>query len=166
MKNIPFSAKEMSYGDLTGAFPYTSSRCNKYLYVMYDHDANSILVQPLKNRNAATIVQAWKTLFNRLTKHGHETKIFILDNEFSTELKNTLKSRNLKFQLVPPNVHRRNAAERAIQTFKNHFLSVLATADQSYPIAGIVMDGKVGILVQRLSTIGALRALYPAHVEK
>ena len=101
---------------------------------MYDHDANSILVQPLKKRNASTIVQAWKTLFNWLTKHGHETKLFILDNEFSTELNNTLKSNNLMFQLVSPNVHQRNAAERAIQTFKNHFLSVLVTADQSYPI--------------------------------
>ena len=33
---IPFSPKEMSYGDLTGAFPYTSSRGNKYLYIMYE----------------------------------------------------------------------------------------------------------------------------------
>ena len=30
------------------------------------------------------------------------------------------------YQLVPPNIHRCNAAERAIITFKAHFLSVLA----------------------------------------
>ena len=47
-KLIPFSAKEISYGDLTGAFPYTSSRGNKYLYVMYGHNSNSILAKPLK----------------------------------------------------------------------------------------------------------------------
>ena len=40
----------------------------------------------------------------------------------------------LTFQLVPPHVHQRNAAERAIKFFKNHFVSVLATADQEYPI--------------------------------
>ena len=125
----------MSYGDLTGAFPYTSSRGNKYLYVMYDHDSNGILVTPLKNRNANTIVEAWKFLFAKLTKHGHETKMFVLDNEFSSKLKDTLKNNNLKYQIVPPNIHRRNAAECVIQTFKNHFLSVLTTADNEYPIS-------------------------------
>ena len=133
-KLLPFSAKEMSYGDLTGAFPCTSSRGHKYLYVMYDHDSNGILVAPLKNRNSATIVTAWKSLFNRLTKHGHTTKMFVLDNEFSSQLKDTLTKARLNFQLVPPHVHRRNAAERAIKTLKNHFLSVLATADKEYPI--------------------------------
>ena len=104
-KLIPFSAKEMSYGDLTGAFPYTSSCGHKYLYVMYDHDSNGILVAPLKNRNSATIVTAWKSLFSKLTKHGHTTKMFVLDNEFSSQLKDTLTTAKLTFQLVPPHVH-------------------------------------------------------------
>ena len=96
-KLIPFSAKEMSYGDLTGAFPYTSSRGHKYLYVMYDHDSNGILVAPLKNRNSATTVTAWKSLFNRLTKHGHTTKMFVLDNKCSSQLKDTLTKARLNF---------------------------------------------------------------------
>ena len=77
-KLIPFSAKEMLYGDLTGAFPYTSSQGNKYSYVMYNHDSSGILVAPLKNRNATTIVEVWKRLFEKLTKHGHKTKVFII----------------------------------------------------------------------------------------
>ena len=32
-------------------------------------------------------------------------------------------------------MHRRNAAERAIRTFKNHFLSGLATCDPNFPIS-------------------------------
>eukprot|EP00804_Cyclotella_cryptica_P026152 CCRYP_013039-RA/>CCRYP_013039-RA protein AED:0.41 eAED:0.32 QI:0/0/0/0.5/0/0.5/2/0/297 len=36
------------------------------------------------------------------------------------------------YQLVPPNVHRANAAERAIRTFKAHFLSVLAGIDPAF----------------------------------
>ena len=122
-KIIPFFAKEISYGDLTGAFPYTSSCGHKYLYVMYNHDSNGILVAPLKNRNSATIVTAWKALFNEVTKQGHTTKMFVLDNEFSSQLKDTLTKAHLTFQLVPPHVHQRDAAERAIKTFKNHFLS-------------------------------------------
>ena len=57
--------------------------------------------------------------------------MFILDNEFSMQLKATLKENQLNYQLVPPNIHRRNAAKRAIQTFKNHYVSVLATAGKS-----------------------------------
>ena len=37
--------------------------------------------------------------------------------------------------MVPPNIHRRNAAERAIRTFKAHFLSGLATCDPNFPIS-------------------------------
>ncbi|KAL7474749.1 hypothetical protein ACHAW6_000707 [Cyclotella cf. meneghiniana] len=36
-------------------------------------------------------------------------------------------------QLIPPNFHHANAAERAIQTFKAHFLSILAGIDDRFP---------------------------------
>ena len=35
---------------------------------------------------------------------------------------------------MPPHNHRANAAERAIQTFKHHFKSCLATIDPDFPI--------------------------------
>ena len=133
-KLIPFSPKELSYGDITGSFPFTSSRGNKYLYIMYDYDSNAILVHPLKSRQAAEITNAWTILHNRLTQHGHSVTTFILDNEFSHDLRQALKKNKVSFQLVPPNVHRRNAAERAIRTFKAHFLAGLATCDPDFPI--------------------------------
>ena len=70
-----------------------------------------------------------------MTKHGHVIKHFILDNECSQDLRQAIRKKNMDFQLVPPHVHRRNAAERAIRTFKAHFLSTLATCDPEYPIA-------------------------------
>ena len=39
----------------------------------------------------------------------------------------------MDYQLVPPDMHRRNAAERAIRTFKAHFLAILAGVDQDFP---------------------------------
>jgi hypothetical protein len=36
--------------------------------------------------------------------------------------------------LVEPHNHRVNAAERAIQTFKDHFISALATTDSEFPL--------------------------------
>ena len=36
--------------------------------------------------------------------------------------------------LVEPHNHRINAAERAIQTFKDHFISALTTTDSEFPL--------------------------------
>jgi len=115
---------------MTGRFPHISSHGNQYVMVVYDHDSAGILVEPLKNRKASEITRAWSQIHDRL---ANEPTLYILDNEVSHELKQSLRKGNVTYQLVPPHVHRRNATERAIRTFKNHFLSVLATADPMYP---------------------------------
>ena len=115
----------MAYGDLTGAFPFTSTRRHKYVYLMYDYDANAILVHPLKTRQAAEITSAWTKLHACLTKHGHVVTHFILDNEILSNLKHAFAKNNITFQAVPLHTHRANAAERAIQTFKTIFCLVL-----------------------------------------
>ena len=57
-----------------------------------------------------------------------------MDNECSTELKAAFEKENIKWQLVPPHQHRANKAERAIQSFKSHFKSILATVDPDFPM--------------------------------
>ena len=76
----------------------------------------------------------WKAIYADLNKGGNTTKGWILDNEASLPLKQALKQNNQSYQLTPPHIHRINAAERAIRTWKNHFLSTLATCDDAYPI--------------------------------
>ena len=39
----------------------------------------------------------------------------------------------MTYQLVPPNVHRRNIANHAIHSFKVYFLSILAGVDAAFP---------------------------------
>ena len=134
-KIIPFTPKEMAYGDLTGAFPFTSTRGHKYIYLMYDYDANAILVHPLRTRQADEITVAWTHLHDRLMKHSHMVTHFILDNKISTNIKKAYLKINITFQAVPLHTHRANAAEHAIQTFKKHFLSGLAFCDTDFPIA-------------------------------
>ena len=57
-----------------------------------------------------------------------------MDNEVSAEFKETnQKDWGAKYQLVPTNVHRINIAERAIRTFKAHFLAILAGVDPYFP---------------------------------
>ena len=131
---IPISLLERSYSDQTGRFPVRSSRGNQYIFIMYNYDTNTIHSTAIKDRNSHNIVVAWGEIFKLLKFTGHAPKIHILDNECSEELKNTFKKNNIVFQLVPPYVHRRNATERAIQTWKNHFLSGLAICDPSFPV--------------------------------
>ena len=70
----------------------------------------------------------------KLADRGHHIDIQILDNEVSAEFKKTIqKYWGAKYQLVPPNVHIINTAERAIRTFKSHFLAVLAGVDPYFP---------------------------------
>jgi hypothetical protein len=40
----------------------------------------------------------------------------------------------MAYQLVPPHCHRCNAAERAISTFKEHFVVGLSSVDPSFPL--------------------------------
>ena len=122
-------------GDLTGRFPHKLSRGNQYLLVIYDYDSNAILAEPLKTRLAGEMTKAWMRIHNKLATQGTDPSIYIIDNEASLELKTALNKRKVTFQLVSPHVHRQNAAEQAIITFKNHLLAILAGADTEYPVS-------------------------------
>jgi hypothetical protein len=77
-------------------------------------DGNYINAEPMKNRSAGSMVKAYHTLWKRITESGCiKPMTHILDNEASTKLKEAIK-KNCTIQLVPPDIHKRNLAERAI----------------------------------------------------
>jgi hypothetical protein len=41
----------------------------------------------------------------------------------------------MKYKLVPPDNHQRNQTERVIQTFKAHFISILAGVNNKFPLS-------------------------------
>jgi hypothetical protein len=45
-----------------------------------------------------------------------------------------MEQKDVSFQLVSPRQHRRNAAKRAIATWKHHFIATLATTDPAFPL--------------------------------
>jgi hypothetical protein len=57
-----------------------------------------------------------------------------LDNEESLALRNYLTQQGITYQLAPPHIHRRINAERAIQTFKNHFIAGLCSVDPTFTL--------------------------------
>ena len=63
----------------------------------------------------------------RLRDNKITVDLQILDNEESAEYKRAItKKWNANYQLVTPNTHWSNTAERTIRTFKAQFLSILA----------------------------------------
>ena len=123
-----------AYQDLTGRFPCKSSSGNEYILVAYHYDANFIMGYPVKDRKAPTLTAAWQNIHKEFEKAGTAPQVWILDNEVSQELKDAFIKNNTEFQLVPPNSHRQNLAERAIQTWKNHFKAGLASTDPKFPL--------------------------------
>jgi hypothetical protein len=87
-------------------------------------------------------------------KQGTALTMHWMDNEASTAVKRLLTEQLVEYQLVPPHTHRRNAAERAICTFKNHFITGLCSANNDFLIP--LWDQ---LLPQAKITINLMRAL-------
>jgi hypothetical protein len=122
------------YTDLTGKFPVLSSKGNSYVISCYIYDCNYIKVVPVKSRSASEWVKAYDGIHQELTVKGFKPNLQTLDNEVSTALKNFFTVNNIAYQLVPPHCHRRNAAERAIRTFKENFVAGLYSVHPSFPM--------------------------------
>ena len=56
--------------DQTGRFTVTSSRGSKYLMVLYDHDSNAIIPEPIKSRSESEIIRSHAVLHSKLTNWG------------------------------------------------------------------------------------------------
>jgi len=56
-----------------------------------------------------------------------------MDNETSEALKDFLRSSNIELELTPASQHRRNKAERAIRTYKNHSIAANSGIDKDCP---------------------------------
>ena len=122
------------YTDDTGRLPIRARSGNQYITIAYHKLSNVILCAPFANRSDAHRLAAYNSIMHRLTKRGLTVDLQILDNEASKDFKANIEDKwKAKYQLVPPDVHRRNAAERAIQTFKSHFLAIIADLPPAFP---------------------------------
>jgi hypothetical protein len=102
--------------------------------VCYIYDSNYMKVVPMKSSSASEWVKVYDSIHQELTFKGFKPKLKTLDNEASTVLKNFFTVNDIAYNLVPPHCHRRNAAERAIRTFKKHLVAGLSSVDPSFPM--------------------------------
>ena len=122
------------YSDLCGSFPINSIRGNKYIYVMYMYDCNAILTTAMNNWGDKETIRAFTSIPEDLKSLVINPGFHFMDKKASTALEMTMSTMNIKYQLVPPNNHRANNEERAIKTFKNHFISGLFSADKNFQL--------------------------------
>jgi len=151
------------YSDPTGRFITKSSQDNQYILVVYDADSNYIFAEPLPSRSAQQIVSAYDKIQSLLISRGITPYLHILDNEVSTLLKEYITSKGIKYQMVPPNQHRANAAERAIRTFQNHFIAILCSCDPAFPLHlwdRLIEQAVITLNLVRTSTINNRLSAY------
>jgi hypothetical protein len=80
------------------------------------------------------MVRAFDLLIQSLIIRGLKPHLQQLANEVSLALRKYLTKQGINYQLSPPHIHRRNNAEREIQTFKNHFIAGLCSVDPTFPL--------------------------------
>jgi hypothetical protein len=109
------------YTDLTGKFPVRSSKGNSYVMVCYIYDCNYIKVTPMKSSSSPEWVKAYDSVHQELTIKGFKPRLQTLDNEALAALKNYFNINDVAY-------------ERAIRTFKEHFVAGLSSVDPSFPM--------------------------------
>jgi hypothetical protein len=129
------ATKKSMFSNQMGKFPITSACGNKYIMVAVKLDGNYIDCEPMQSRKAKSLTEAYQAIF----QHWKATGVIfpnwhILNNRAPEELKQAIRENKCRVELTPADQHRQDAAERAIQTFKGHFISVLAGVADGFPI--------------------------------
>jgi hypothetical protein len=121
------------YNDLTGLFPFMFLKGNVCFLIVYHYKTNAILALPIKGFRDDIIFATYKQQYNMLESKGYKFKLNVMDNQATQVIKKFLDTKQCGLLLVQPNNRCVNAAERAIQTFKAHFISALATTEANFP---------------------------------
>ncbi len=122
------------YHNLMGSFPFKLYNGSICFFILYHYKLSSILVTPISGLDNICIFNAYKKEFEMLMSKGFKPQLNIMDNQATKHIKACLTKNDCKLQLVEPHNHRINAAEHAIQTFKDTFIAALATTDSKFPL--------------------------------
>jgi hypothetical protein len=122
------------YTDETGRFPVRARSGNQYVMIAYHMNGNLILQQAFQTKANKHRISAFNIIMERLAARRLLVDLNIRDNEASADFKQVItESWKSKFQLVPPDMHRRNKAKQMTRHFKNYFLSIFAGVDAAFP---------------------------------
>ena len=104
------------------------------MIITYHCDLNVIIACHFSSRKDVHRLGAYNAIIERLKSRGNHVDLQVLTNEASAAYRQQITDKwKADFQLVPPNIHGRNTTERAIHTFKAHFLEILAGGAPDFP---------------------------------
>jgi hypothetical protein len=126
---------DLIHTNQTGVFPFTSQLGNRYIMVAIHLNSNYIFVEPMHSRSKEEMIWAYKKIINRMRLAGLGLMKHTLDNKALDAIKQCIQEHQMKYELVPPGNHQHNQAERVIQTFKAHFISILAGVDDKFQLS-------------------------------
>jgi hypothetical protein len=122
------------YNDLTGNFPSMSINGSVCFFVFYHYELNATLVKAIANVDNHSIYEAYKEVFEALEAKRYKPKMNVMDIQATKIIKKFLTKKECDLQVVEPYNHCVNAAEQAIQTFKDAFIVALATTGCDFPL--------------------------------
>ena len=118
------------HSDQTGALPILGKNKERLIAIFFDETSNYISAIPLPDKSSKSLLAATKQALHFFASHGSKTTVLRLDNEISDSVKDFLRKENVTIDLTPVGQHRRNKAERAIRTYKNHHIATLSGVDK------------------------------------
>ncbi len=102
--------------------------------ILYHVATNSIWVEAMQNKTEGELILARARALQRMAACGIKPTKQVLDNEASASYKHAIINSDMSYQLVPPDNHRHNLAEKAIQTWKDHFIAALGGTADKFPL--------------------------------
>mmetsp|Transcript_18995 Transcript_18995/g.31769 ORF Transcript_18995/g.31769 Transcript_18995/m.31769 type:complete len:1018 (-) Transcript_18995:914-3967(-) len=153
-----YDINDMNAMDLAGRLPVQTRR--KHNYQLVSVGANYIHVTMLRSRSDSDMCAAYSQDLQFWKEHNLKPQSIIHDNELSAAVKDVLHTADVRFELVPPGTHRANPAERAISTWKDHFIATLCGVDPDFPLIDLDL-----LVPQAEMTLNMMRASAANHEE-
>jgi hypothetical protein len=161
-----YNLRNTMYTDQTGKFPHISSLGNQYIMILHNVDSNSSWVEAMKNNTKGKLILAQQRVLARMKRCGIVPTHQILNNQASAAYKTAIETSKMTYQVIPPNNHQQNMAEKAIQTFKNHFISILSGCAPTMPMhlwCQLLPQVELQLLLLRQSRVNPNMSAY-AHL--
>jgi hypothetical protein len=121
------------YTNITCAFPVRSFKTMQYVLVIYIYNLNAIIVWAMPTCTNASMVQAFTKVISILKSSSYYLALNVMDNKCSAGVEKYIRSEAINIQLGPPTTIEQMPPS-TIATFKEHFISALATVDMLCPL--------------------------------
>ena len=94
----------------------------------------------MQYRASTSTKNTWSKLHDIFAQVGAAPITYVMENKISNEFIQAWRQQKTSYQLVALHTNRKNIAEGAIQTYKNHFIGGLSRVNPNFPLSECVID--------------------------